>query len=160
MKRATAVGALLLLCAAHPALSQKRPFGLGIIAGEPVGATFKVWFGRFFTLDMAAGADFAPVSRRPFDYDFPATFQVHADVCVHATFIRFGTARMPLYVGVGPKWNFRHGADFRMRTPVGFALLAPEPPFPWELFLEFVPTWGARPTVFDPDFGLGMRYYF
>jgi len=141
--------------------AQTRPFGFGVIGGEPVGATIKVWFNPYIGMDLAAGADFGPESRRPFPYDMPPGFQTHIEILGHLPVVRTNTLRMPVYIGVGPKVSFRAGFEsVRARTPVGVCLLWPRTPFPWEFFVEFAPSWGPRPLPFDPDLAAGIRYYF
>jgi len=152
---------ILALCAT--AAAQSRPFGLGLIAGEPMGGTFKVWFNPYITLDFAAGADFGYPTTRPFLYDVPPAFQLHLDLLGHVPLVRTRSVRIPVYFGAGPKFCWRGGVGFesvRARTPVGISILLPRPPFPLELFFEFAPTWGRNPRPFDPDAGLGFRYYF
>jgi hypothetical protein len=163
LRRPVALLAVLLFCC--PSWSQTKPFGLGVIAGEPTGGTIKVWFNRYFGMDMAAGADFGPYSHNPFNYRLPAAFQAHCDFLAHVPIFHPGQARIPLYIGVGPQFGWwRHDGMveqyWRVRTPIGLALLTPRPPFPWELFVEFVPTWAREPRIFDPDLAAGARYYF
>ncbi len=163
MKRRALVmpAVLVCLCTVFPAMGQSRPFGLGFIAGEPMGGTMKVWFNSYIGMDFAAGADFGYPSRYVFRYDTPPAYQMHLELLGHIPFVRTRGPRMPIYVGGGARFNWRNGNfNVRARTPIGLALLLPRRPFPWELFFEFAPTWGARPLVFDPDAAMGMRYYF
>lgn len=149
---------LVWLAAAH---AQSKPFGIGVIGGEPVGATMKVWFNPYVGMDVAAGADFGYPSRRVFAYDVPASFQTHIELLVHVPVIRTRGPRMPVYVGAGAKFNWRAGFQgVRARTPIGLCWLLPRKPFPWEVFFEFAPTWGRNPRPFDPDASMGVRYYF
>jgi hypothetical protein len=154
--------ALILLASCTAAIAQSRPFGLGVIAGEPMGGTFKIWFNPYITLDFAAGADFGPPSTRPFYYTAPPAFQLHADFLGHVPLVRGRNVRIPVYFGAGPKftWRNRGFESVRARTPVGVSILMPRPPFPAELFFEFAPTWGRNPRPLDSDACMGFRYYF
>ncbi|MBD3240867.1 MAG: hypothetical protein GF331_09800 [Chitinivibrionales bacterium] len=163
MKPRQLAAAALFVCMGMtvPTMAQSRPFGLGFIVGEPMGGTMKVWFNSYIGLDFAAGADFGYPSRYLFRYGTPPAYQMHVELLGHIPFVRTRGPRMPIYIGGGAKFNWWHGNfEARARTPIGLALLLPRRPFPWEIFFEFAPTWGARPRLFDPDAAMGMRYYF
>lgn len=151
----------VLALTADSARAQTRPVGIGVIGGEPTGATVKIWFNRYFGMDVAAGADFGAPSRNPFNYTPGPAFQSHIELLAHVPLANIRQARIPIYIGGGAVFHWQAGFQpVRARTPIGFALLLPRPPFPWELFAEFAPTWGSDWPTFDPGFAAGVRYYF
>ncbi len=153
--------ACMVCLTASQSFSQTRPFGLGGIGGEPCGLTMKVWFNPYIAMDLAAGADFGVPSRNLFRYDVPPAFQTHLEFLAHIPLLRSRAIRMPVYVGAGAKLSWHAGFEgVRARTPLGVEFLLPRKPWPWEIFFEFAPTWGAYPLNFDPDAAMGVRYYF
>ena len=160
MHRHTRTVILAVVAAALCASAQTKPFGIGVIVGEPMGATMKVWFNPLFGMDLSAGADFGRTNTYIFRYEAPPAFQTHLDFIGHIPLVRSRGPRIAAHIGGGVKLSFRAGFEHvRARTPLGLTFLLPRKPVPWELFIEFAPTWG-RPLLFDPDAALGFRYYF
>jgi hypothetical protein len=133
--------------------------GIGIIAGNPTGVTAKKWFDSGNAIDGAAAWSLG-------DH---GAFQLHADYLWHWEIdpISYQTyGRMPLYVGVGGRVEFRdsnHKHHSRtgagVRIPVGVLYLFENAPV--EIFFEVAPTLDVAPST-DLDVGAaaGIRYYF
>lgn len=131
--------------------------GLGVMIGNPSGASYKMWLDEKMALDGALGVD-------------QGEFDVHASLLWH----NFGWARnvndrlikgivdngeFPFYFGFGPRLLFENHREFGIRFPVGLSFLPHETA--WEFFGELAPVWRFTPdTGVDVDFALGARYYF
>jgi hypothetical protein len=131
-------------------------FGVGIIAGEPTGVSFKLWTSQ--TTGFDAGAAWSFVGGE--------FFQVHGDFLLHNyNLFRVDTGKMSLFYGVGGRLKF--GEDtigdnettLSLRVPVGLAYEFEKTPI--EIFLEVVPMLDLIPAIPISVAGaVGFRYYF
>jgi hypothetical protein len=131
-------------------------FGVGIIAGEPTGVSFKLWTSQ--TTGFDAGAAWSFVGGE--------FFQVHGDFLLHNyNLFRVDTGEMSLFYGVGGRLKF--GEDtlgdnettLSLRVPVGLAYEFEKTPI--EIFLEIVPMLDLVPaTEIGIAGAVGFRYYF
>ncbi len=134
---------------------QNKPFGLGIIAGDPYGLSGKYWVNKNQAVDAFAGVDL----------DHSESFQLHADYLFH-NYSMFNVKNNPiaLYLGAGPKFVFddhEHDGDtsFGLRFPLGLSYVFPHDPI--ELFSELAPAVDIAPeSEFQLNWGLGFRFYF
>lgn len=130
--------------------------GLGIIAGEPTGVSFKLWTSQTTAFDAGAAWSFV-------GGEF---FQVHGDFLLHNYDIfRVDTGKMSLFYGAGARVKF--GEDnfgdnettVSLRVPVGLAYEFEKTPI--EIFLEIVPMLDLVPaTEIGIAGAVGFRYYF
>jgi len=137
--------ATLLLPAAHART------GIGIIAGEPSGFSFKHWVGEDTAVDAAVGWSIG-------DGDFYA----HADYLWHRTIedTKMGGSA-PVYYGVGGRLLVRDGDDSKVgiRIPIGLDYRFDDGRF--DVFVEVAPIFNFLPeTEFDLSLGFGGRFYF
>lgn len=131
--------------------AQERDFGLGIIIGDPIGLSAKVW------LDRERAFDFAAAWAVHGDH---AHLYAHADYLLHADLNTLGRGRHPLlfYYGLGVRVQEREDR-VGARLPLGLDFLPRKAPL--EIFGEIVPVLDLLPgTAFDLEAGLGIRYYF
>jgi hypothetical protein len=165
-----------LLAASSSAHAQSgRPFGLGLVLGEPTGLTSKLYLSAPFALQFGLGwmADY-------YDYD---GIYVNIDLIWHpAVITRQPAFTMPFYVGVGgrlldnryryyyqgPFYYDEHDTHLGVRVP--FGLLMDFNRIPMDLYLElavvvdliyfddFAPYGHGRRV--DLNGGIGARYYF
>jgi hypothetical protein len=162
MATCLAAGGALAEEAAAPAAgaSSRAGFGLGVILGEPTGASMKLFFDEHSALQIHAAWDFTD-----------AGIAVIVDYLYHFDPIALESAvlALPLYIGGGLKFVQRPSTtrrvtdgskfQFGLRLPIGIACAFKK--FPLELFLEVAP--GLRlisATDFDIDGGVGVRWYF
>ncbi len=135
--------------------TKNKPFGLGIIAGDPYGASGKYWVDKTQAIDAFAGVDL----------DHSESFQLHADYLFHNfSMLNIKNNPVALYLGAGPKFVFdddEHDGDtsFGLRFPLGLSYLFPRDPI--ELFSELAPALDIAPdSKFQLNWGLGVRFYF
>lgn len=127
-------------------------FGLGVLAGEPLGASAKVWLSEKTAIDAGAGWSFVD----------PTGFQVHGDFLFHKfNLFHTGKGELPLYFGVGGRVKFVEHGDNRagIRGPVGLSYFIPHSRF--EVFAEVAPILDVAPTTsLEWNGGVGFRFYF
>src|SRR5882672_6819329 len=104
--------------------------GVGLILGEPTGASVKYLFTDTFAIDGAVGWSFHDET----------DLQLHADALWHKHDL-FDTSegQFSLYFGVGGRVKFRDGAEDRVgvRIPVGVSYKFDRAPV--DLFVEVAP---------------------
>jgi hypothetical protein len=133
--------------------AQQKGFGLGVMAGEPTGISFKAWLPGSSALDAGAAWSY---------FDEPS-FHFHVDYLWHKfNLIPVGYGELPLYFGVGNRLKV-HGyddkAEFGFRAPVGIAYIFADGQF--DTFTELVPIMDVYPaTGIDFNAAIGIRYFF
>jgi len=126
-------------------------FGLGIVAGEPTGVSFKQWLSGPDALDGAVAWSFGDDS----------ALHIHVDYLYHTVWD--GSVRVPgwkLYIGVGGRLKLVED-DNRLgaRVPFGVTYLFRSSPF--DFFLEVAPILDLAPaTELRMNGGVGIRFYF
>lgn len=144
-----------------------RPFGLGVILGEPTGVTAKYWVDRRTAIDST------------FSYSFNDYFLLYADYLYHfpGVFGRSSTfvSQLNPYIGVGLEFfiqtqdtgnkdrtYFRSdqgSTGLGIRIPLGIEWRPGSPPL--GVFLELTPGVGVIPATFGfVQGGVGIRFYF
>lgn len=140
------------LTAANAAAMDRKPFGAGVMAGEPTGLTFK------FMLDDTHGVDFGGGWETSGDDEI----YIYADYLYHLNdLITVPTGRLPLYFGGGLRFIDRDKRDdkFGVRIPIGVEYLFESVPL--GAFAEAVPVLNLNPdTDFDLEGGIGIRFFF
>ncbi|MBX2821743.1 MAG: hypothetical protein KTR29_18745 [Rhodothermaceae bacterium] len=148
-----AVGVLLitfLMTAPHTLVhAQQRPFGAGIIIGDPTGFTAKYWKNK----------------ENAYDFGLAWALGDNGSVLIYGDYIwhRFeitGEARTPLYFGVGAWFGANDNrTGLGARIPLGVTHLFARDPI--DVFFEIVPAIRIVPdTDLDVQGGFGIRYYF
>ena len=130
-------------------------FGLGVIAGEPTGVSYKNWLSSRHAVDAAVAWSFV-------DED---ALHVHADYLWHF-FDRVDEIEtetdgdLPLYVGVGGRIKFGDDDDIiGVRFPLGAAFEPDDVPL--DFFLEIVPILELTPeSDLQVNAAVGVRYWF
>jgi hypothetical protein len=150
MKKLYHLSVCLLLSSV--AFAQTSGTGIGIIAGEPTGFSFKHWTGAKNAFDGGIA----------WSLDGDGALHLHADYLFHSFGVFSDEERIALYYGGGGRIRFGEGDNddvIGVRIPVG--LLYAFTGAPIDLFLELVPMVDVAP---DTDFGLagaiGARYFF
>lgn len=135
-----------------PNLSLDKKFGVGLMLGEPTGASFKYWLSDVAAIDGVVGISL----------DDDEDFAVHADYLYHLNdVIELDENRMTVYFGGGPRFKARDRRDdlFGIRTVGGVAYIFDDVPV--DVFFEAGPIFDVSPD-FDVRYtvGIGARYWF
>lgn len=138
----------LILAAAVPAAAQGpiTEAGAGVIAGDPIGGTAKLWFGRDYAVDLGIG--------------YSGSTVLWGDFLYHAWNLlpQPSEGKLGLYFGAGPRIEAGNDAEFGIRTMVGAAWRLTRQPM--ELFIEAGPVFRmTQGGGVDADGGLGVRFY-
>jgi len=154
-----------------------RPFGLGLVVGEPTGLTAKLYLSQPFALQFGAG--FID------HFNGQDGFHLNVDAIWHPAMVARGsTFTMPFYIGVGGRlldhsYDYfvndvhyvDHDTHLGVRMPLG--LLVDFSRVPLDLYFEvafvvdlvyfdesYGPYHDAYRDRFDLNGGVGLRYYF
>lgn len=146
MKTALALGCLLAM--AGPSRAQETgDAGVGVILGNPTGATGKLWLSGSQAVDAGIG--------------YSTNLAVYGDYLWHSWSVlpRPSEGKLPAYVGLGLQARVFDETELGIRTVVGVAYWLPRDPV--EIFFEIVPVFRVtRTSSVGLDAGLGLRYYF
>lgn len=152
-----------ILCAAQVSFSQYRPFGLGVMVGEPTGLSAKLWTSPVTAFDFGLGWSVHGDRIGNYDvgYNGGNRTHFHVDYLWHSFDAIQSTERFPLYYGIGGRLNNGGGytSSFAVRGVFGIAWIPR--PAPVDIFFELVPTLQLTSSSgFGIDAGFGARYYF
>ncbi len=148
MKTLAAVLAVAALALAAPARAQDeiKDVGVGVIAGDPIGGTVKLWLNDRLAFDLGIG--------------YSGDTVMWGDVLLHAWDLlpRPQEGKLGLYVGAGPRLETRRDAEFAIRTIAGVSWRLDKQPV--ELFAEAGPLFRMTPRGgVGADAGVGLRLY-
>ena len=147
--------ALFLLIAVNESFAQERPFGLGIMFGEPTGISAKLWTSSNNAFDFGLGW-----STFNNENDTRNSVNFHMDYLWHSFNVISSTERFPLYYGFGGRiTSGGNETSFSIRGVIGIAWLPRDTPI--DIFFELAPTFEFAPSSgFSIDPSLGIRYFF
>lgn len=140
---------LALACAALPASAQGpviKEAGAGVIAGDPIGGTAKLWFNQDYALDLGVG--------------FSGSTVLWGDMLWHAWNLlpQPEEGKLGVYFGAGPRLETGDDPEFGVRTIAGVSWRLKRQPI--EFFIEAGPVFVVnRGGGVDADAGLGVRLY-
>jgi hypothetical protein len=164
--------------------AQSRPFGLGLVLGDPTGITAKLWinqknafsfvlgwssYGRYYHDDRCYDPGFYRNNRSWCDdrfdnygYDsYGQNLHLHADYLIHDFSIIKSPHGIPLYFGPGLNmnlWDYQ-APQIGLRGVGGIAFIPRGKPI--DIFLELALILQVFPRFWtDLDGGVGIRYYF
>jgi hypothetical protein len=147
MKTLLAVLAFIF-CAALPAAAFDtiKEVGVGVVVGDPIGGTAKLWLDRDFAVDLGVG--------------YSGSTVLWGDVLYHAWNLLppIDEGKLGLYFGAGPRIEAGDDAEFGVRTIAGLTWRLTRQPM--EFFAEMGPvfrvTQGGGVGI---DGGVGVRLY-
>jgi hypothetical protein len=152
MKQFPELVCLVVVAVLALAPSAGADVGVGVIAGEPTGLSFKLWGDGASGLDAASGWSFGDEGR----------LYLHADYLWQRMIEdREIGGTVPFYFGVGGRVLLREGRDSRLgiRIPLGLDYFFEEGRF--NVFVELAPIIDLVPeTEFDLSGGVGLRFLF
>jgi hypothetical protein len=123
--------------------------GVGIIAGEPTGISFRLWQNKVNAFDFGIA------------WSIDANIlHVSVDYVTHNYGIFKPTSgTMPFYYGIGLRILAKDNTNFGVRVPLGIVFIPKGTTL--DFFFEIVPTLNLVPaTNLDVDGAVGFRYYF
>ena len=123
-----------------------KEIGLGVIAGDPIGGTAKLWFDGEHAIDVGVGYSGNPV--------------FWGDLLWHGWHLlpQPPEGRLGLYLGAGPRLEAAPDTKFGIRTIAGLSWRLNKEPL--ELFAEAGPVFRMTPNGgVDADGGVGVRVY-
>jgi hypothetical protein len=131
-------------------------FGLGLVAGEPTGISWKLWSGKERAWDGAVAWSFID----------DGYLRLHVDYLWHDyQLIEVERGQLPVYFGVGgtlwsgQRAHYEKRFNLGVRGVAGLEYIFPQAPV--DVFLELAPTLGLVPeTGFDLQGGIGVRFFF
>lgn len=151
MKKSLWIALACVVCLAGNAFAVDRKFGVGLIIGEPTGASAKLWGPKNTAFQFAVAVSFQDES----------ALHLHGDFVYHKHDL-FDVERgsLPLYYGAGLRIKFFDADELiGVRLPIGLNYLFEDDPF--DAFIEVVPIIDLSPdTDFSINASIGARYYF
>jgi hypothetical protein len=158
MKHSLYAGIIFIFLFVVGTIAQERPFGIGVILGEPTGISAKLWVSPVNAFDWGLG--WSVVGDQINGYDGGSRIDFHMDYLWHWFNAITSSERLPLYTGIGGRINTGDGyeSSVALRGVFGIAWMPHRTPF--DLFLELAPSLEFTPSVgFGIDAGLGARFY-
>jgi hypothetical protein len=127
-------------------------FGVGLIVGEPTGASLKYFMNDTLAVDGAVGWSFRDET----------DFYLHSDFLWHKfDLISVPRGQLPFYLGVGGWAKFRDPEDNQagLRFPIGVSYIFDN--LPLDIFAEIAPTLELTPSTRGGiTAGVGVRWWF
>ena len=144
-------------------IAQHRPFGMGVMFGEPTGFSAKLWTSNSSAFDFGLGWSIGGDRIGSYDgqYNGGSRMHFHVDYLLHQFDAIGTTGEYPVYYGIGARFNSGGGYynSLAIRFVAGLAWMPHDTPI--DLFVEFVPSLQltSKPG-FAIDSAIGARYYF
>lgn len=137
----------LAAAAASPASAQAvKKAGFGVIAGDPIGGSAKLWLDEIYAVDLGVG--------------FSGDTVLWGDLLYHAYNLlpQPEEGRLSVYFGAGPRLETRDDTEFGVRTIAGLSWRITRQPL--EFFVEAGPVFKVtQGGGVDADGGVGVRFY-
>lgn len=137
----------LTAAAASPVSAQAiKKAGFGVIAGDPIGGTAKLWLDDAYAVDLGVG--------------FSGDTVLWGDLLYHMWNLlpQPEEGKLGVYLGAGPRLETRSDTEFGVRTIAGVTWRITRQPL--EFFAEAGPVFRMTPNGgVDADGGIGVRYY-
>lgn len=141
------LGLALAAAAVSPVSAQTvKKAGFGVIAGDPIGGTAKLWLDDIYAVDFGLG--------------FSGDTVLWGDALYHMWNLlpQPGEGKVGVYVGAGPRIETSDDPEFGVRAIAGLTWRITRQPI--EFFVEAGPVFRMTPTGgVDADAGVGMRFY-
>lgn len=140
--------ALAVAAAAVPAAAEStfKKAGFGIVAGDPIGGTAKLWLDDDYAVDFGVG--------------FSGDTVLWGDLLYHAWNLlpQPEEGKLGVYFGAGPRLETADDPEFGVRTIAGLSWRITRQPI--EFFIEAGPVFRMTPSGgVDADGGVGLRLY-
>ena len=136
----------LVLAASLPAAAFDtiKEVGVGVVVGDPIGGTAKLWLDRDFAVDVGVG--------------YSDSVVLWGDLLYHAWNLLppIEEGKLGLYFGAGPRIEAGDDAEFGVRTMAGLSWRLSRQPM--EFFAEMGPVFRLTQGG-GVDGGVGVRLY-
>ncbi len=164
MSRLIPLALIALLTFPIIAHAGEKSLGVGLIVGEPTGATVKYWVSRSSALVVSGAYSFGGAD----ELRIQADYVLHNYKLLRELVPRSARSRFYAYYGIGARMRiddisegkvFDEDVDLGIRFPLGLGYRFREAPL--EVFGEFVPVLDVSPSselLWRSAFG--VRYYF
>jgi hypothetical protein len=132
-------------------ITEPGKFELGVIGGNPLGISAKLWLTPTRAIDAGVGWTLLGDG---------TNLQLHADYLFHNfDVVKVDKGSLPLYSGLGARFRFGTDSRFGIRVPIGAQYITASRTF--SLFLEVAPIISFIPDAeVDLNVGLGVRFFF
>lgn len=141
------LGLALAAAAASPVSAQAvKKAGFGVIAGDPIGGTAKLWLDEAYAVDLGVG--------------FSGDTVLWGDLLYHMWNLlpQPEEGKLGVYLGAGPRLETRNDAEFGVRTIAGVTWRITRQPL--EFFVEAGPVFRlTQGGGVGADGGVGVRFY-
>jgi hypothetical protein len=149
---AVLLGVMAAQVRAGEAAPPDKRFGVGMMLGEPTGASFKYWLSDASAIDGLMGVSL----------EEDGDFTIQTDYLYHFNdLVRLNENKLAFYVGCGPRFVARDHEDnlFGIRTVGGVSYMFDKAPV--DLFFEVGPVFDLTPDVeVRYTAGFGVRFWF
>ncbi|MDH3601424.1 MAG: hypothetical protein OEU26_17570 [Candidatus Tectomicrobia bacterium] len=132
-------------------ITEPGKFELGVIGGDPLGVSAKLWLTPTRAIDAGVGWTLIGDD---------TNLQLHADYLFHNfDLVKVDKGSLPVYSGLGTRFRFGEDSRFGIRVPIGAQYITASRTF--SLFLEVAPIISFIPEAeVDLNVGLGIRFFF
>jgi len=133
---------------AAPAVNAQtfKKAGFGVIVGDPIGGTAKLWLDEAYAVDLGVG--------------FSGDTVMWGDLLYHMWNLlpQPEEGKLGVYIGAGPRLETRRDTEFGVRTIAGLTWRITRQPL--EFFAEAGPVFRMTPSGgVGADGGIGVRFY-
>lgn len=159
------LSAIISLIYVDPILAQSKSgsFGFGLVLGEPVGGTVKLWTGPTTALVGEIGGSYFGSPRIQIDYTYHFDAFNSEVVKMYAgpgLALGFGRGRVIIYRQDPDRFYYREAEEIGVGVRAIFGLNIIPRDTPIEMFLEAGPLIGISPGFGSViDAALGIRFY-
>lgn len=155
MNRRLLAAFVVVFLLAGAAAARPQGVGLGLMAGDPSGLSFKIWTSPRVAVDAGLGYSV---------FWYGQALHFHGDVLWHSrSLVQPEDGYLPLYIGLGGRVklsNLDNKMRAGIRVPFGAEYVFNAVPL--GLFLEIVPVFDLVPGTdyLGANSSVGFRYYF
>ncbi len=152
MKRSKYLMFLFLMFAGTALFAQSRPFGLGIMLGDPSGLNGKYFLNSKNAVEVGLGVGV---------FGSENSLALHVDYLYHNEELIQSSEKFPVFYGFGLRIRSKEEAEFGMgvRGIIGMSWVSQTVPI--DVFIHIAPVFKLFPaTKFGIDAALGTRYFF
>lgn len=158
------LGMAMVVCVGQAQGPRGKDFGFGLVLGDPLGLTAKLWTNKENAFAFSLGRSYFGSPRIQADYLWHFDAFQSSVVKMYAgpgLGVGFGRESSGFwYKGSKGRWYYREGDDFGIgaRAIVGLNIIPKRTPL--EIFVEFGPNIGLLPGFGAAvDAGIGIRFY-